>query len=79
MFSLTDATQIALSEDLSCGAVLPRVYISDLFDAPTTLARKYNGLYVVNAKLATDPADIPSTSYQVLRLNRDDGLYVCSP
>lgn len=70
--------QIYLSPDLTCGYVAPRGLTSELFDSPTTAARKGNSLYVVNAKFAVPEEDRPTTSYEIVRVDRDAGVYACS-
>lgn len=69
--------QISLSPDFTCGSVAPRVLTDPMFDNCTTGMRKGNSLYVVSAKFSTPPEDIPTTSYEIVRVDRDDGEYAC--
>lgn len=70
--------KITLSPDLSCGYINPRPLANPLFDVQTTMIRKGNSLYVVNAKFGTDDADVATTPYEILRVDRDDGELVCT-
>jgi sugar lactone lactonase YvrE len=58
---------IRLSPDLSHGTVQRYITDSD-FDVPTTIARKGNWLYAVNARFTTPPT--PSTTYTVVQVRR---------
>ena len=71
-------TQISLSADLTCGFVVPRALTSVLFDTPTTAVRKGNSLYAVNAKFGVAEEDVPTTEYEIVRVDRDSGEYVCT-
>ncbi|CAM9798516.1 unnamed protein product, partial [Laminaria digitata] len=62
--------QVSLSPDLCCGAVLPRVLTSELFDSPTTATRKGHSFYVVNAKFGVPEEDRPTTPYEIVRVDR---------
>lgn len=66
-----------LSPDLSCGFLVPRALKSDLFDVPTTACRKGNSLYAVNAKFGVSEEDRPMTEYEIIRVDRDEGVYAC--
>lgn len=70
--------QVYLSADLSCGVTSPRPLTNDLFDFPTTAARKNNALYIVNAKFSVAEQDVPTTEYEILRVDRDGSAYNCS-
>lgn len=72
------AAQVSLSEDMTCGSVAPRVLTNPLFDSPTTAMRKGNALYVVSAKFSTPEEEVPTTSYEIVRVDRDGGEYACS-
>eukprot|EP00904_Undaria_pinnatifida_P006177 jgi/Undpi1/268/HiC_scaffold_1.g00264.m1 len=70
--------QVTLSADLSCGAVIPRVLTNELFNNPTTAARKGHSFYVVNAKFGVPEEDRSTTAYEIVRVDRDSGEYNCS-
>lgn len=63
--------QISLSDDWSCGTVT-RIFDKDLLDTPSTAARKYDGLYAVNAKFNTAEEDTATQTYEVVRIDRDE-------
>lgn len=69
---------MTLSADLSCGAVIPRVLTNELFNNPTTAARKGHSFYVVNAKFGVPEEDRSTTAYEIVRVDRDSGEYNCS-
>ena len=71
--------QVALSADLTCGSVLPRALMSEFFDEPATAVLKGNSLYTVTAKFFVAPEDVATTSYEIVRTDRDGGEVVCSP
>lgn len=69
--------QVSLSADLSCGTVV-RTLKNDLFDQPSTAVRKGNSLYAVMFKIDTPAEDVPTTTYEVVRVDRDgDAQGVC--
>ncbi|CAM9667174.1 unnamed protein product [Scytosiphon promiscuus] len=70
-------SEVSLSPNATCGSVAPRVLTNPLFDSPTTAMRKGNSLYAVSAKFSTPEEDIPATSYQIVRVDRDEGVYAC--
>lgn len=70
--------QISLSEDLSCGSVAPRGLTNVLFDTPTTAGRKGNSLYAVNGKFNVAEEDVPTTEFEIVRVDRDGGEYMCT-
>lgn len=55
----------------------PRSLANPLFDTPTTAMRKGNSLYAVNAKFGTADEDVATTSYEIVRVDRDDGELPC--
>lgn len=69
--------QVSLSADLSCGSVLPRVQVNEYFDYPTTTVRKGNSFYTVMLKFEVAPEDVATTAYEIVRTDRDSGLYMC--
>ncbi|MQA24584.1 MAG: superoxide dismutase [Micromonosporaceae bacterium] len=58
---------VELAPDLSAGTVTG-VLTSDDFDVPTTIAKRGDSLYAVNARFGTPPA--PETDYWITRLSR---------
>lgn len=70
--------QVSLSADFTCGAVAPRALVSELFDDPATGVRKGNFLYVVLSKFGVAADDVATTSYEIVRVDRDGGEYACS-
>ncbi|CAN0084079.1 unnamed protein product [Hapterophycus canaliculatus] len=69
-------TKVALSSDLSCGTVV-RNFTSDYYDFPATAVRKGNSLYYVNGKFGVAEEDVASTSYEIVRVDRDGGEDAC--
>ena len=53
--------------------------MSEFFDEPATAVRKGNSLYTVTAKFFVAPEDVATTSYEIVRTDRDGGEVVCSP
>eukprot|EP00903_Cladosiphon_okamuranus_P016257 g14994.t1 len=68
--------EVSLSPDLSCGSVVPRSLASPLFDTQSTAMRKGNSLYAVNAKFGTADEDVATTPYEIVRVDRDDGVLI---
>lgn len=68
--------QVVLSEDWTCGKAT-RFYESDLLDAPTTAARKNNGIYTVNARLFVPAEEVETANYSVVRIDRDAAEAMC--
>ena len=62
--------QVSLSADLTCGTVV-RTLRNDFFDQPSTAVRKGNSLYVVMFKFDTPTEDTPTTTYEIVRVDRD--------
>ncbi|CAM9350375.1 unnamed protein product [Ectocarpus fasciculatus] len=75
--ALEQVLEVSLAADLSCGSVAPRVLSNPLFNYPTTAMRKGNSLYAVNAKLGVAIEDIPTTTYEIVRVDRDSGELAC--
>lgn len=69
---------MVLSADLTCGSVLPRALKSEVFDEPATTVRNGNSLYTVTRKFFVPPEDVATTSYEIIRTDRDGGEVVCS-
>lgn len=70
--------QVSLSADLSCGSVSTRVLVNEYFDFPATMIRKGNSFYTVMSKFGVEPGDIATTAYEIVRTDRDGGVYMCS-
>eukprot|EP00904_Undaria_pinnatifida_P000569 jgi/Undpi1/10512/HiC_scaffold_29.g12962.m1 len=70
-------TEVSLSADLTCGSVLPRVLGNDNFDYPATTVRKGNSFYTVMSKFGVAEEDVSTTSYEIVRTDRDSGVYAC--
>lgn len=64
---LDQVTELRLSRDLEHARVTDTI-TSDVFDVPTTAARRGNSLYVVSAKFGTPPT--PDTPYEIVRVRR---------
>ncbi|CAM9898713.1 unnamed protein product [Scytosiphon promiscuus] len=69
-------SEVALSGELSCGTVV-RNLTSTYYDFPATAARKGNSLYYVNGKFGVPEEDVPSTPYEIVRVDRDGGEDTC--
>ena len=61
---------MSLSAKLTCGTVV-RTLRNDLFDQPSTAVRKGNSLYAVMFKIDTPTEDVPTTPYEIVRVDRD--------
>jgi hypothetical protein len=59
---------VELASDLSSGEVVREITQSN-FDVPTTIAKRANQLYVVNARFTTPPT--PSTPYTIVRVTAE--------
>lgn len=55
-----------------------RTLRSEYFNVPTTADRQYNGIYAVNSKFGTPIEDIPTMSYEIVRVDRDGGEMDCT-
>ena len=53
---------------ISSGEIVRTITQSN-FDVPTTIAKRANQLYVVNARFTTPPT--PSTSYNIVRVTAE--------
>lgn len=73
----TQIVEVSLSADLSCGSVSPRVLVNEYFDFPATMVRKGNSFYTVMSKFGVAAEDIPTTAYEIVRSDRDGGVYMC--
>lgn len=65
-----------LSEDWTCGKVT-RFFDNEALDTPATAARRNNGLYSVNSKFFTEEEDIPTQTYEIIRVDRDEATATC--
>lgn len=55
----------------------PRALTHPLFDFSTTAMRKGNSLYAVSAKANVAEEDVATTSYEIVRVDRDGGEMAC--
>lgn len=65
-----------LSEDWTCGEIT-RYHDNELLVNPTAAARRNNGLYTVNARFNTESADVPTQTYEIIRVDRDEATSMC--
>jgi hypothetical protein len=65
---LNEIAVVELAPDLSSGEVVRTITQSN-FDVPTTIAKRANQLYVVNARFTTPPT--PSTPYNIVRVTAE--------
>ena len=56
---------------------MPRAMKSDLFNNPTKMLRKGNAFYAVNAKFEELAQERTTSSYEIIRVDRDSGEYDC--
>jgi hypothetical protein len=59
---------VELAADLSSGDVVREITQAN-FDVPTTIAKRGNQLYVVNARFTTTPT--PTTPYTIVRVTAE--------